>query len=279
MSLNHSAAKAKIRGSLLKSALLLASGAAAALVACAGPTAAAEKIDGHPSFSGFWLLEGYRGPKKSPADLPGGWRTFGSPDRPGPPFRPSVYQEFRARRVSEEAAMKRDDGLDEKTAQCDAGGFPDVMSFGDPLDIHQRADEILMVTERDRQLPRHIYIVPNHPISEKYSPESNGLIFHNGHSVAHWEGDTLVVKTDALDPSPWMFSIERVPHSDVMAVTERFTLSADGKTLTDVMTITDPKTLTEPWVLKFNWHPAPADTESFEGSCDINFDYLGYKKK
>jgi hypothetical protein len=119
--------------------------------------------------------------------------------------------------------------LDEKTARCEAGGFPDFLEFDNPLDILQRPDELLMVTERDRQLPRHIYISPPHPISDEYSPARNGVFTHNGHSLAHWEGNTLVIKTDGFDPSPWMFSIDRIPHSDAMTTLERLSLSADTK--------------------------------------------------
>lgn len=239
--------------------------------------ASVAKTEKHPDFSGFWILDNSmnRGPKQSPPDLPGGWRGFGTKNLPAPPLRKEVYEEFRARRAREEAATNRVGGLDEQTARCGPGGFPDMMSFGDPLDIFQRADEMMMVTERDRQLPRHIYISPPHPANPLYLPSKNGILRNNGHSVAHWEGDVLIIKTDGLDPGSWMFSIERIPHSDAMTVTERLTLSPDGKTMTNVMDINDPKTLTAIWTLTYIWHRAPADQEAFEGSCTIDPTFPG----
>ena len=58
-------------------------------------------------------------------------------------------------------------------------------------------------------------------------------------------------------PVPWMFSIERVPHSDAMSTVERLSLNAAGTVLTDQLEITDPKTLTAVWKLKLTWNRAP----------------------
>jgi hypothetical protein len=229
-----------------------------------------------PDISGYWLLDnsGMRGPRVSPPDLPEGWRNFGMPDRPGPMLRPEIYAALKAQRVKEAAAREMKDGLDPQTAACEAGGFPDFISFGEPLDIHQRADEIVMVTERERQLPRHVYILPDHPLDPTYAPAQNGLTFRQGHSLGRWERGKLIVETDAFMEGPWMFSIERVPHSDAMTTHEVYELSADGKVLTDTLTITDPKTLVQPWVLKFRWNRAPKATEAFEGECHVDLDFL-----
>ena len=237
-------------------------------------------VAGHPNFAGIWQLNRQRGVKKvSPPDLPEGWRTFGTPDLPGPPLTRQAYEAVKAQRVKESQATNKQGGLDDQTARCARGGFPDFISFGDPLDIMQRPDEIIMVTERERQIPRHIWISPPHPLLPDYSPARSGLLFNNGHSVAHWEGDTLVIESDSFDPGPWMFSIERLPHSDAMTTTERLSLSADGATLTDLLEIRDPKVLTAPWKLKFSWHRAPPGTEALEGNCDIDLDYLGVNGK
>ena len=139
-----------------------------------------------------------------------------------------MFQSLKAQRLKESEARTLDGGLDPQTAACEAGGFPDFISFGDPLDIHQRSDEILMVTERERQLPRHIYILPEHPVSKIYSPAESGLTFREGHSLAHWEGSKLIVDTKYFMEGPWMFSIERIPHSDEMTTHEEIELSADG---------------------------------------------------
>ena len=229
-----------------------------------------------PNFSGFWNLDvsGMHGPKDSPADMPEGWRNFGTVDQPGPSLRPEVFAQVKAQRIKEGTATDIQGGLDPETAACNSGGFPDFISFFDPLDIHQRADEILMVTERERQLPRHIYIVPEHPIGKNYVPAENGLTFREGHSLGHWQGQDLIVDTDSFMEGPWMFSIDRIPHSDAMTTHEVYSLSADGQTMTDVLTINDPKTLAKPWVLKYQWHRAPRETEAFEGECHVDLKFL-----
>jgi hypothetical protein len=252
---------------------------AATRSAAQAPAPAPAQAEARPDFSGLWMLEpgGPKDTKSFPADLPEGWRTFGSVNRPAPPLTKEAYEQVRAQRVKENSATDIHGGLDDETAHCRVAGFPDFISFDVPLDIMQRPDELLMVTERERQLPRHIWIVPEHPLIEDYSPARSGMLYRNGHSIAHWEGRTLVIKTDSFETGPWMFSIERVPHSDRMTTVERLDLSADGSTLTDVLEITDPKVLTRPWTLKYVWKRAKPGTEALESNCEIDAEYLGIK--
>ncbi len=67
-----------------------------------------------------------------------------------------------------------------------------------------------------------------------------------GHSVAHWDGDALVIETINNDSRTWLDKAG-LPHSDDMKVTERLTLGAGGKSLQDAITIDDPQTYTAPW--------------------------------
>lgn len=72
-----------------------------------------------------------------------------------------------------------------------------------------------------------------------------------GHSVGHWEEDTLVVETTRVD---WpYFDQSGVPLSENAAITERFTPSADGNRLHYDITITDPAVFTEPVTLTKYW--------------------------
>ncbi len=65
-----------------------------------------------------------------------------------------------------------------------------------------------------------------------------------GHSIGHWEGDTLVVDTVAFIPTSLI--APGVGHSDGMHIIEKI-----HRISNDVMeiatTIQDPKVLTEPW--------------------------------
>ena len=69
-----------------------------------------------------------------------------------------------------------------------------------------------------------------------------------GHSVGHWEGDTLVVDTVGLNDETWLGGIyARSIHSDKLHVVERW--SRQGDTLEVQLTVEDPVMFTRPWVL------------------------------
>jgi hypothetical protein len=69
-----------------------------------------------------------------------------------------------------------------------------------------------------------------------------------GHSVGHWEGDTMVVDTTGFNDKGWM-PMQR-PRTDKLHLTERFRRIDAGHLEYDV-TIDDPGTLTKPWHIKF----------------------------
>ena len=69
-----------------------------------------------------------------------------------------------------------------------------------------------------------------------------------GHSVGHWEGDTLVVESIGFNDKSWMDGAGH-PHSEAMHVVERYR-RVDHDTLELTMTIDDPKAYTKPWLSK-----------------------------
>lgn len=68
-----------------------------------------------------------------------------------------------------------------------------------------------------------------------------------GHSIGHWEGDTLVVDTVALDDTTWLQNSANSIHSDKEHVVERWTRKGDVVTV--ATTVEDPVMFTKPWVL------------------------------
>jgi len=74
-----------------------------------------------------------------------------------------------------------------------------------------------------------------------------------GDSIGHWEGDTLVVDTVALNEETWLAGgvgatdIYSSIHSDKEHVVERFTRK--GNDLTYEATVEDPVMFTKPWVI------------------------------
>jgi hypothetical protein len=68
-----------------------------------------------------------------------------------------------------------------------------------------------------------------------------------GHSVGHWDGDTLVVDTIALDDTTWLAGAGDSIHSDKEHVVEKWTRK--GNSVTVDTTVEDPVMFTKPWVM------------------------------
>ena len=85
-----------------------------------------------------------------------------------------------------------------------------------------------------------------------------------GHSVGHWEGDTLVIDTIGFNERSWI-DHRGLPVTDQLHMTERIT-RPDFNTLRYEMTIDDPGAYTKPWTtgMFFRWS---AGSEQFEFLC------------
>jgi hypothetical protein len=89
-----------------------------------------------------------------------------------------------------------------------------------------------------------------------------------GHSVGHWEGDTLVVESVGLNEKFWI-DTRGTPHTEKLRFTERFT-RVDMNTLQYQATIDDPGAYTAPWttqVFTMRWSP---NVDPFEYICQDN---------
>jgi Carboxypeptidase regulatory-like domain len=69
-----------------------------------------------------------------------------------------------------------------------------------------------------------------------------------GHSVGHWEGDTLVIDTVGFDDRSWI-TAQGHPHTENMHVVERFRRPDLGH-LEIEFTIDDPGAYAKPWIMK-----------------------------
>jgi len=88
-----------------------------------------------------------------------------------------------------------------------------------------------------------------------------------GHSIGHWDGDTLVVDTIGFNDKAW-FGADSIPHTEKMHITERFH-RADLGHLEVEITIEDPDTFIKPWIIKRAADLAPND-EILEYVCTEN---------
>ena len=91
--------------------------------------------------------------------------------------------------------------------------------------------------------------------------------FLHGHSVGHWEGKTLVVDTTNFKDHP-MGNSTSIPGSTQKHLTEKFTLSQDGKTLEYSGTLEDPVYLNAPVQFSGNWEYRPTMPFSNQ-KCDL----------
>ena len=102
---------------------------------------------------------------------------------------------------------------------------------------------------------RRIYLDSPHP----QHPPLSWL----GHSVGHWEGDTLVVDTTGFNDKSWLAS-SRQPHTEQLHVVERFRMAAPG--LLEVKTfVEDWQALTTPYT--FLRYMKRTGTEFRENVC------------
>src|SRR5438093_4978357 len=91
--------------------------------------------------------------------------------------------------------------------------------------------------------------------------------FLQGHSIGHWEGDTLVVETANFKEHPMGFSAA-LPSSSQKRLTERFRLSPDRKNLIYSGVIEDPVYLTRAVEWSGQWQYRPHMPHSNE-KCDL----------
>jgi hypothetical protein len=122
-------------------------------------------------------------------------------------------------------------------------GFPMMMNAATPLQFLVTPEEVLIINSYNEA--RHIYTDGrDHPPREDLWPTTLG------HSVGHWEGDTLVVDTIMVkDPVDYFHGAP--PLSDQAHYVERIRL--EGDRLVSDVTIEDPVTLTEPWNVQLSW--------------------------
>jgi len=89
-----------------------------------------------------------------------------------------------------------------------------------------------------------------------------------GHSVGHWEGDTLVVDTVGLTDRGWIAS-GSYPQTEKLHVIERFRRPDLGH-LERVITFDDSTAFTKPWTLKRVSSLAPKGIDVLEYVCAEN---------
>jgi hypothetical protein len=119
--------------------------------------------------------------------------------------------------------------------KCYLPGIPRAMYLPYPFEITQSTNKVHMAfafTNTARTI--HLDKVEDPPADTWM-----------GHSVGHWEGDTLVVNVNSFNDKTW-FDRAGNFHSDALRVTERFSLLTPDVIWYEA-TIEDPNVFTRPW--------------------------------
>jgi len=193
--------------------------------------------DGKPDFSGVWSF---------------GARRAGAAQPAGPP-RPPAMKPWAA-----EIQRKLDElGVDKNPAAYCLPSNATPSMYPSPQKLIQTPSVIVQLTEWFDPGYRQIFLDGrDHP--KDWNPS------WMGHSVGHWEGDTLVVETVGFNEITPMMAI----HSEQLRIVERFSRPDLGHIVVDI-TAEDP----EAWTESFHTTVAAAlipDEEVLEWVCEEN---------
>jgi hypothetical protein len=151
------------------------------------------------------------------------------------------------------------------TFDCYPPGVPQVYFYPLLVELVQLPNKVIQIFEYDHTI-RYIYTDGRpHPPAEEWTPT------YMGHSIGHYEGDTLVVDTVGFNDKTWLDRVGHA-HSDQMHLIERFR-RVDHDTLQISMTIEDPKTYTRVGAGQFVYKFQPK-WDVGEYVCQDNADFV-----
>jgi len=209
--------------------LILALVAAPALALAAAPMK-----DGHPDLSGFWDLD--MKVARDPALMKRIGPNTAVLDDTGPTeFPRNEYGGLKLKPAARNAADKWDPKDDLSVAKvCSPPSIVYAMQGPFPIRIDQGKD-IVVIRLQYYDMIRIVFMDGRSHLPPA-APHTKV-----GDSIGHWEGDTLVVDTDHLEPAT--ITNNGLSHSENVHVIERFRLSPDGRTLLSTQEFEDPQVL------------------------------------
>jgi Carboxypeptidase regulatory-like domain len=187
-------------------------------------------------------------------DLSGIWINVFNPNTPPPPLQPWADQLLKKRMA--------DDSKDYPGAYClPANAAPITRAF--PYKFVQTPKLIVVMHENETPGTRQIFLDGRaHPDMNIAEPT------WQGHSIGHWEGDTLVVDTANYNDKAWL-SLGGIPHTDKLHTVERIRRVDLGHIDVEI-TMDDAGAFTGPWKRTFTATLAPADVEILDYICSEN---------
>ena len=129
-----------------------------------------------------------------------------------------------------------------------------IISAPFPHEIIQQDDRVTLLYEYEHQVRRLFLDGRDHP-DDAYPTLM-------GHTVARWEGDTLVAETVAVEAG--LFRPQGLPYTEGLRLTERFTLIDDGARMIEAITIDDPEYYREPWQVNKRYRRSDGEIKDYE---------------
>jgi hypothetical protein len=193
-----------------------------------------------------------------PKDLSGYWLRNAVRLRNGPPLTAAAIEAMKGRIPIPKVRVPSESN--DPMYACNPQGFPRLIwEENEPIEIIVLPDRVLQLFQWERTL-RELWLDGRElPRGERL--ENLGPAWY-GHSVARWEGNTLVVQTTGVDERAWL-NDDGHPKSFDAIYEERYTRTGTD-TIQGQLTINDPKVFTKPWVV-------PASTFRRMAEDDIVF--------
>ncbi len=181
------------------------------------------------------------------ASLEGVWLPIQTHREMYAAIEPLVTERARAERSRIEAAQ----ALPENTRCLNFAYLPAHLGRAHVFEIEFASDDLILIHGEDMQFPRQIHLDGRgHPevVAEQ---DMSGM----GHSVGHWDGETLVIDTRHFrqtDHGNGMY-----PSGSRKHLIERYRLSEDRTRIVFDWTLEDPDFMSSPLSLTFEWQHSP----------------------
>jgi hypothetical protein len=149
------------------------------------------------------------------------------------------------------ASLKDGSITDEARRVCVPDGIPRILGNPYPFLIIPARGHIVMTYELNHVI--RVIIMDQPQVSAE---ELEIAPYYSGHSVGHWEGDTLVIETAGYNDQTFL-DATGAPHSDQMTTVERIRRINGGKQLEEVVTVSDSEYLSKQFSARFVYDAHP----------------------
>lgn len=213
---------------------------------------------GKPDFSGMWIPRdvltcdpSQRGVQCTELPLTPQVVNFAAGMKDGLPYQPWAADLVKSR--------SKDVAYIDPHMRCMPPNFPRAWAFPETVKIFQTPAQLVILDEFNASY-RQVFF-DGRKLPEDMVPT------WSGYSVAHWEGDTLVVESAGFNDRTWL-DFAGHGHTEALRMTERYRRRDFGH-LDLQVTLDDPKAYAKPWTVSAGGALAP-DTELLEYVCAEN---------